>query len=814
MTVVTETTSRGPWHAVVAWATSPGGVTVASIAGLLVAQQVLWPAPAGILVRGVIIGGLTALLSFGIALVYRANRIVNFAQGDLGLVPAIGAVLLIVSVGVPYLVALGLGLALAVGLGALVQFAIIRRFATAPRLILTVATLGLAQLLVALGLALPALAHNAFPGVFDDPSPPTTYPAPVPFSFEIAPIIFNAGQVIAVAAVVACSVALAAFFRFTNLGTAVRASAENADRALLLGIPVRRIQLVVWTIASVLAFAAVFLRAGAFGLSLGSVLGPALLVRSLAACVMGRMTNLPLILASAVTLGVVEQAIVWDTEGSALVAPILFLIVLAVLLLQRRDKFTRVESLSSWKVVTDVRPIPPELGRLPEVRWVIRGLAAALAATVVALPLVLSASRVNLAGVIVIFAMVGVSLVVLTGWSGQVSLGQVGFVAIGAIVGAWVTSVQGWDLAVALLVAGLVGAAASAVIGLPALRIRGLLLAITTLAFAQAVATFGLNRTQLAWLPRGHIDRPPLLGLVPIESEAQYYYFTVACLLGVLAVTRRVRRSRVGRVMIAVRENDQGAQAYGVNPVRAKLTAFALSGFIASLAGAVFVHHQQGLGIQPYGTEQSLVVFTMVVIGGLGSLPGAVLGALYVKGVQYFLPAELSFFAGGVGLLLVLLTLPEGLGSLFYKGRDAYLRQVALRRKIMVPSLFADADDLARVGLSRERGLAFLREMADRLDSGGAGLLPGMAPGVDPTAAALDAAAQPAPPEPAPGADPAPPEPAPGAEPAPEPAPEPATGPGATPGSGDPPPGHHAAPREGTGETAGADAPRATEARQ
>jgi branched-chain amino acid transport system permease protein len=201
--------------------------------------------------------------------------------------------------------------------------------------------------------------------------------------------------------------------------------------------------------------------------------------------------------------------------------------------------------------------------------------------------------------------------------------------------------------------------------------------------------------------------------------------------------------------------------------VRAKLTAFALSGFVASLAGAVFVHHQQGMGIQPYATEESLAVFTMVVIGGLGSLPGAVLGAVYVKGAQYFLPTELSFFVGGIGLLVVLLVLPDGLGSLFYQGRDALLRQVARRRKIMVPSLFADARDIESVGLSRERGLAFLREMADRLDAGE----PVLVPGVEMPPPEVDAAPRS---EPDPPADPAP---------------------------------------NGSGDPAGADAPSATEAR-
>jgi branched-chain amino acid transport system permease protein len=727
------------------WRTSSVTSTAAVVGGLIVVQRVLWPAPTGVLVKGVVIGGLTALISFGIALVYRSNRIVNFAQGDLGTVPTMGAVLLIVGPGVPYFVSLGLGLVVAALLGALVEFLIIRRFAHAPRLILTVATLGVAQIFAALALGLPSLANDAFPGTFDI-NPPSTYPSPFDFTFEIPPIVFHGNDLIALASVIVCIVGLALFFRVTNTGIAVRASAESFDRAALLGIPVKRVQMIVWSIASVLAFVAVFMRAGVIGVPLGSVLGPAILVRALAACVIGGMTNLPMIFAGAVTLGVVEQAIVWNTHETALVAPILFVVVLVVLLLQRVDRSNRSDGMSSWQVVTDVRPIPPELSQQREVRWATRGLTALLVGVALVLPVVLSASRLDLVGVILVYAMVGVSLVVLTGWAGQVSLGAVAFLAIGAAVGGAITSRLGWDLAIALLVAGVVGAVISIVIGLPALRIRGLLLAVTTLAFAQAVAVYGLNRSEFGWwLPLRRIERPDLFGLIPIASERQYYYFIVVCLGLMLSVAKRLRRSRVGRVMIGVRENDRAAQAFGVSPVRAKLTAFAASGFIAAFAGAVFVHHQQRLGIEPYATEESLAVFSMVVIGGLGSLSGAILGAVYVIGAQYFLPAELSFFAGGAGLLIVLMTLPGGLGSLLYQARDAFLRWVAQRHEIMVPSLFADAKDRSVVGLSRERGMAFLRELADRMDGAGAEALLSPLPELP-----LDAAPDPPEPEPQP----------------------------------------------------------------
>jgi branched-chain amino acid transport system permease protein len=675
------------------------------------------------------------MIAVGIALIYRANRIVNFAQGDLGAVPTVLAVMVIGSAGLPYLVALPLGLGLALALGAVVELVVIRRFASAPRLILTVATLGLAQAMAGLSVIIPTLLHDNFPDWFKAESAPTRFASPFELRFEISPIVFSANDVIAVVGAIVTISGLGLFLRYTRIGTAMRASAESADRAMLLGIPVKRVQTVVWMLATALAFLAMFFRAGVVGLPVGSVLGPAILIRALAACVFGRMEHFPTIVMAAIGLGVLEQAVQWNSQGPGPLAPILFVVVLAALLLQRRRDLGRTDEQSSWQAVSDVRGIPTELASVPEVLWLRRGVALAVGVVAVGLPLVLPESRINLAAVVLVFAMLAVSLVVLTGWAGQISLGQVAFLGIGAAVGGAVSSRLGWDVLIAILVAGLAGAILAVILGIPALRVRGLLLAVVTLALAQATALWFLNPRYMSWLPQGRIERQPLLGLIPIRSEAQYYWFTLACLGLILLMVRSVRASRLGRVILGVRENERGAQAYGVNIVRAKLTAFALSGFIAAVAGAVFVHHQQSLGIQPYATEESLAVFTMVVIGGLGSLPGAILGAVYVIGARYFLPPQLAFFAGGLGLLLVLIALPGGLGSLLYRGRDGYLRWVANRRGIVVPSLNADAADLDAVVRMRERTMASFAAMADDLEAvglrPGKGLDQGTEPGPD-----------------------------------------------------------------------------------
>ena len=650
---------------------------------LLFVQQVLWPAPFGVIVRGMLIGGLTALISFGIALIYRANRIINFAQGDLGAAPAATAVLLIVGPGLPYFVALPAALVMAIALGGFIEFVVVRRFFKAPRLILTVATLFLSYALSGVALVLPRL--------FDITSPPQSFPSPFDFSFTIEPIVFRGNDVIAMLAVPLVIAALGAFFRFTHIGIAVRASAQSAERAALLGVPVKRIQTVVWVIATVMAALAIFLRAGIVGLPIGQVLGPAILVRALAACVIGRMERLGMIFVAAMGLGIIEQAIQWDTGRGLLIAPILFVIILVALLVQRRGIVARADVQSTWQAAKEVREIPRELIKLPEVRFVRLGLAALLGVILLLAPVVLPESRLNLVGVIAIFGIIGVSLVVLTGWGGQVSLGQVAFMGIGGAVSASVSNRVGWDLSIALVLGGVAGAVVAVVIGLPALRIKGLFLAVTTLAFAAATSSYLLNEEFFDWwLPNGRIARTPLFGLIAVDTETRFYYLTLAGLALTLIAVRGIHESRTGRTLIGVRENERAAQSYGVNVIAAKLTGFAISGFLAAFAGGLFVHQQQAFDASSFVPEQSLAAFTMVVIGGLGSVPGALIGAAFVKGGDYFLPTQLNFFTSGLGALFVLMLLPAGFSSLAYQARDGYLRAIAARRRILVPSLVAD----------------------------------------------------------------------------------------------------------------------------
>lgn len=638
--------------------------------------------PAGIVVLGLVLGSLDALLAIGLILVYRTNKIINFAHGELGAFAGVLSAQLIAS-HVPYLVSVPVGIAAGLVGGGLVEVFIVRRFAKAPRMLLTVATIGLASILVFAELEIPTLfSRKVLSSNFRTPFSGWR------FSIDSS-VIFDGNYVVVGVAVVAAAIGLGLFFR-SRYGVAVRAAAEDGDRAALCGIPTKRLSTIVWIIAGGLSAAAAILRAPVIGLQVGVLIGPGLLLRALAAAVIGRMQNIPAAVAGALMLGVLQQAVYWSFSESSIIDVVVLGVILAVLLAQRK-KLSRSDVDGGVAVVAEVRPIPAELARLREVRIGRPLLVGAFGLAVVLLPAHIGDARQNLTSLIAIFALVGVSLVVLTGWAGQVSLGQFALVAIGACTAGTLTADHRADLLVSLLAGGAAAALVALLLGLPALRIRGLYLAVTTLAFAVTTSTFLLRQQWL--LPSGEVTRPFLFGRIDLDSELAYCRFCIAVLVLCIVAVRSLRGSRTGRAIVGVRDNERAAQAYGVDATAAKLWAFAISGFLAGIAGGLLVHLQHGVPtgqLGQYTPEQSLSVFLLAVIGGLGSVPGAVLGAVYVKGAQYLLAGPAAFLASGVGVLVLLLLLPGGLGSLLYGARDAILRRLARRRGIVVASLVAD----------------------------------------------------------------------------------------------------------------------------
>jgi ABC-type branched-subunit amino acid transport system ATPase component/ABC-type branched-subunit amino acid transport system permease subunit len=625
--------------------------------------------PEGVLVLGLVLGGLQAMTAMGLVLVFRAARIVNFAQAQMGALGATGAVISVAAWHLPFLASLLIGLAVAAICGLLVDALVGWRFAKSPRLILTVATIGIAEILGALAIAAPLPFHL---------SPLSTFTSPWHVSFSLGPVLFNANDVLAMLVIPVVGLLLWWFLGRTDTGTAIRASAESEERALLLGLPVRRLARISWVVAGVLSGLGAMLSAAALGPNVGVASGPTVLLLPLAAAVLAGFESLPVAFGASLVLGTFQQAMFWSYPNSSSVNLGFLIVVIGGLLAlpvmpwsrSARGSF-KIDELGDHVAVREPKPLEAHMASKTWVKAMKVVAAAATLAALVLVPMALGQPRQILLANVAIYGLVAVSLVILTGWAGQVSLGQFAFVGIGAAVGGALLSEAHVGLLAAMAAAGTCGGLVALLIGIPALRLPGLHLAVATLALAVVVSTWLLSSAQFPMLNPSVVRRPVLLGRFPLRSPLSFYELCAVMLALGVVVAWNLRRSRAGRVMRAVRDNPAGAASFGVNPTRVKLLAFATAGCFAGIAGALYVVGLRGLGSAGISPSKSLAVFTMVVLGGLGSLPGALLGAGYVEGVTAFLSGAAQLLATGAGILVVLAVFPEGLGGLLYRARDA-----------------------------------------------------------------------------------------------------------------------------------------------
>lgn len=629
--------------------------------------------PVSVVVEGAILGLNYGLLAMGLTLVYRTSRIVNFAQGQLGVVAAVFMVKLYYDFGFNYLVALAISLGLAAAAGGGSEL-LLRRLFGRPRVQVMVATIGLSQvlyLLTVLPFIRPKKLYRPFP-------------VPIHLTFHIGSFLFPPGEVLTLIVAPLASVALALFVRYSSWGLAMRAMSENTDSARLSGVWVRRVSTMTWTIAGILSGLTAFLASPSQTSALTQVLSPDLLLLALLAALLGGMFSLPVAFAAGIGVGVVQEVLNWNitspATGTATVELILFVLLQGALLVRGASLQARRRGAerASWTAGTAAFRRAGEAFRL---RVGNAGVAMVLLVCI-ALPLFVGVGRSFLMSQICIYGVIALSLTVLVGWAGQVSLGQVALVAVGADVATHFSGSV--PLVPLLLLAGVVTAVVSVLVGLTALRIRGLYLAVSTLAFALFVQT-SLLATSCWTIPLLHrrvcsglpdpqstlIARPSLFGL-NLYSERAFAWFSLGVLVVSVMMVRVWRDRGIARRLIAVRDNEEGAAAAGISVVRTKLLAFALSGFIAGYAGVCLAFATERFSTATFDPTVSLLVVSMVVIGGLDSVPGAVLGALYLIGVPAIFgsTSTTQFLTSGIGLLAFILYLPGGMASVMHRGGD------------------------------------------------------------------------------------------------------------------------------------------------
>lgn len=282
-------------------------------------------------------------------------------------------------------------------------------------------------------------------------------------------------------------------------------------------------------------------------------------------------------------------------------------------------------------------------------------------------------------GAVFIFAIAGVGLMLLTGYTGLVSLGHAAFLGIGAYTES-VLLAKGVPFVVTLPAAGLLTAFAGVLIGVPTLRMSGLYLAIATLAFGSIVGTVFQKWTAVTGGFDGFaVPTPTILGF-KLQGATGVYYMALAVLLFVLWIAVNLLRSPIGRAMVAIRDSEISAQSMGINLALYKTIAFAISAGMTGLAGALFAHYVRFLAPDAFDILLSISFVTIVFVGGLGSLHGAILGALFVRllpqaiaivrddlpfGIGRMPGLEPSLF--GLILVLVILFEPGGINGRWLK---------------------------------------------------------------------------------------------------------------------------------------------------
>jgi len=649
--------------------------------------------------NGLVQGAVYGLLAMSIVLVYRSSKVINFALGSMGLVGSALLVLLVVQYGVPYWVALGLALLVGLIYGALVELSVVRRLFAAPRVILLVATIGVSQLSAAILLALP-----------DIENPRARYPLPFRTEWNIGDLRVKPALAAVVVVVPLVALGLGRFLNHTLLGRAVRASATNPDLARLRGVNPKTISTLVWALGSGVATMAMILVGGIDG-SAGSLsnLGAGSLLRAVTAALIARFRSFRTALAVGVGIGLVEGVVRFDfLDNPGLVDLLLLVVVLVSVATMRRDGGG--DAVFSFNPRVEAMP-----DRLRSVFWVrhLDRIAMLTMLGVAALaPFVFTrASQHVVYASIAAFAICALSLTVLTGWSGQLSLGQMAFAGLAAFAGAaftrgleidWIFYIrfEPVPFALSILLASVFAAGVAALVGSGALRVTGLLLAASSLAFAVAASAWiyqldVFTPAQTALFPRGS-----LFG-IDLTEERSYYLVVLAALTLVVAMLGRLRRSPVGRVTLAVRDNPTTAAAYTVRPGLVKLRAFALSGAIAGLGGGLLAGVAQRVSFADdrYAVAGSLLLVSVVVIGGMSSVAGAVIGSVYVVGIPALTPGNdiVPLLTSSIGLLVLLLYFPGGLVNIAHRARGAIYRRLEAKLPPVTKTTTAAPGSVRRV---------------------------------------------------------------------------------------------------------------------
>jgi sulfate-transporting ATPase len=652
------------------------------------------------------------LLGQGIVVVHRGSGVTNFAAAAIGVVGAYVFYNLWPGHGVAWPLALIIAVGVSGAIGVAAQLLVMGRLRRASLTTKVIATLALMALLGGLGdqyLSPNGLTRTA----------PSFLPGGQ-FHFG-AKLSVSLAQIVVIGIALAISGLLLVIQKKTRFGLATSAVCENQTVAAGMGWSPDLIAAANWALGCGLAALAVILIAPVSGLTVDSL--DLLVVPALGAALIGQFESYTLTLLGALVIGIgeAEVGLVTTQAGWAEAAPLL--VIIGVLLIRRPAKVDRSHGAARLPVVGSGRIGPGALVTL---------------VVSFALVAVLSPSWLNAFTTSVVLSITLLSIVVLTGYAGQLSLAQFGLAGIGAFVTAWFSAGFGLPLWAAMLVAVLVTVPVGMLVAVPAFRTQGVALAIATLSLLVVIDDLLLNNPDTAsWMKSGSLPPLEIFGfqLDQISHPQRYSIFAlVVAALMALAVAN-LRRSSMGRRLLAIRANPQAASSLGISPVMAKAYAFAIAAAMAAVCGSLLEAQLSYADFGLFGSQASIQTVLSTTVGGIGFVPGAITGAAGVPGG--IMSSVLSLVVSPsnwviivvAGLtLLVLLQSPDGVIPLqirqFRMQRAALSRVIAARLgradpetdggRISLRAFFGPAGDR---WLRSPREDAFVR--ASRSSSGG-----------------------------------------------------------------------------------------------
>ncbi len=595
-------------------------------------------------VNGLVVGNIYALLAVGLALIYGVSHLINFAHGSIYMVGAYVGWLCITYLGTPLPVTL---LAVVIGCGLLgmaIERITIRPLKDSPRIAPLLATIGV-------GLVLDQVFQLLF----------TPDPRGLPLQLPAWRIRIGDGTIgaldILIAAVGVTSAGLLYFFlRFTKLGWAVRATALDRDAAQQCGVDVNRVNSTVFAIAAALGGVSGFL-VGMYYNSIDPYMGFQAGLKGIIAQMIGGMGNVPGAIAGSLLLGLTESygIAAFGTSYRNLFA---FVVLILVLVLKPNGIFSRGRSLPPEPLTgTFIAPSAPV--RVPV--W----LAVAMALAALALPLVVRNGYVlQTLGIGWLYAILAISLTLVAGTAGMISLGHAGLLAIGAYASALLAINFHLPVAATVIVAGIITALLGTLLIYPAFRLRGHYVTIATLGVGEIVTLTILNWDSLTHGPVGLTGIPPLSLFGGPLLSGTWVYEIALCALIVLALMQwRLLGSHLGRTLRAIRDDDTAARSYGIALDRYKSLAFGVAGFSAGIAGALMAHIFSYVNHETFTSQVSLLALTMVILGGLGNVAGAIIGAVALVSLPELFRAlaDYRLLIYGIALLLLIRFRPQGL---------------------------------------------------------------------------------------------------------------------------------------------------------